>query len=795
MKQTVVGVFETSEEARRAQAALLDAQFAVSSVRMSMSGTLRGVDEGMAYPVGAPRGLEARDATGAPDALDASARDRLSERERLTRARRKEHGHEHALDRVTEFFRGLFSPESQREELSRYEEALRRGGALVAVDVEDEIEQSLASDILIRAGAYDLEERSSQWDESATSSDEASLDPVPGSVQTRPVRSAAMPGNVTSMDPGDATGYRASRTDFSTGETWPATRTALGESSDSGARGMRDPVRHEDLTHTPVGTGMASWDRLEGDYGVEGDFGSERVRVTSQNMQHSAVQSAVRTEYLQEHAMRNASMRDGSGNDRAQPEWHKSPEAHAWLEGPDDERRHRAEHEGDDADLGNEVVSSDEARHLLASGCEVFLDDCGFARMRNRGRVQPIQRDGPTKISRNVRVYARRADDPQAQRAARMSDDSFSHRDSGASRSAADGEGGRMAQPARMEQRERANDMRSAASPSSRAMTRDDETMTARDRRMMRASLRARDCDDERELDPFTSDAQERVARGRSDASSLSRDPASGDWAAEWAAEKRAALDESYSPGPDDLEADRIGDDAAGRSAAAMTGQPMPASGRRPTGAEDLARREAALREQTLSDYGDGDRAQQLRHPEWRDRAEGDPLERAAELARREATLRDQTLQDYAAMDERAEMRAANAAAAARASSHAAMTGDAAHVGVGSASAVASASTNPKADVSDMSKDLRAEGGLHSPLADRFGTRRTALDDGAPLRDTYDDDDRRYSAQDDAYPTDEAFVDTRDPSQRSTRTASEWNHMKTAVRNAWHKMTHPGRHH
>lgn len=949
MKQTVVGVFETSEEARRAQAALLDAQFPESSVRVSAGGTLRGVDEGMAYPVGSVRGLDDSASLESSGMVDPS--DPLRPTDRVMRVQRRDHAPENALERVTEFFKGLFSSESQREELSRYEEALRRGGALVAIDVEDEVEQTLASDILIRAGAYDLEERVSQWNMPAMT-EEASLDPVPGSVKTQPIRSAAMPGNVTSMDPSDATGYRASRTDFATGETWPATRTAMGAGRTATATSrdsMHDPVHHEDLTRAPAGAGMASWDRLQGDFGVEGDYGAEQGR--------GAGRGPVRTEYLQGQTM----------SDKSTPaDWHQGPDDHAWLEGHEgyerramgtqamggqsmrgqsmsgqamhdqsaDSRvpsypadvRDRVEsapqtsmqhasmqqsqwqgrqtqaatrsmagessrrpamqgdmmHDGptsgsfgeervqpqsssqssssrdamraqssdmssapshmrngtaedldapiirsrdldrppmpssermapqsvrphmamsdrsmegvgsmsDEGDMGNEVVSSDEARHLLASGCEVFLDDCGFARMRNGGRVQPIQRDEPTKIARNVRVYSRRADDPVALREARMRDDSFSHESS-----MADESGERTMQAGST----------TVTGMSQHAAARNDDVMAARDRRMMRASLRARDCDDAREVDPFMSsdDAMSGVEAGVRDAS-FAPDPASGDWAADWEAQTReaqtreaqgrASWDDMSSPGPDELEADRLGDDAAGRSAAAMAGRPWPAPGRRPTGADELARREAALREATLSDYGE--RLQQRSHPEWRDSAAGDPRERAAELARREATLRDQTLQDYAAMDERAEMRAANAAAAARAShaSHAPMSGEGRgdlYPDVQRADVPPTVRSSP----SSMTKDMSAELGLHSPLEDRFGARRTALDDGAPLGDAYDDDDRRYSAQDDAYPTDESFVDTRDPRHRATRTPSEWNHMKEAVRNAWHKMTHPGRHH
>lgn len=829
MKQTVVGVFETSEEARRAQAALLDAQFSPSAVRMSPAGALRGVDEGMAYPVGSARAIGAPDT---PDAMGASA-----EWPRTEHGAARAPHRDNAIERVAVFLKGLFSSESQREELARYEEALHRGGALVAVDVDDEIEQSLASDILIRAGAYDLEERAAQWGRIPDLDEvNATLDPIPGSAQPMPIRSAAMPGNVTSMDPSDATGYRASRTDFSTGETWPASRTAFSGSTDrdlgsaSAMSDERGPVRHEDLTHVRAGSGMASWeqprtpsypadmrDRVEDAMDTRdtrmarqsqsgqsqsmtsAGFGEERVQpqpamsraVPSPHMQ---TDSSVELDapVMRTHALdRSSTQRPASQRPSTMdPMTHTHMSDGAALGG--DMVGASQAHEFDADDLGNEVVSSSEASHLLASGCEVFLDDCGFARMRNGGRVRPIHKEEPTKIARNVRVYARRADDPASIRDAAMRDDSFTHTWSG--------EGGQF--------------------ETGRQVARDNEAVAARDRRMMRASSRARDCDDARDTALFetrdTGDGASdwsaepasvsRVAPARAGDETLGardavgrgvrRDPASGDWAADWAADQHQSWAEMDSPGPDELEADRLGDEAARRGAASMMGEPRSSMARRPTGAEDLARREAALREEALSDREE--MAAQTRHPEWRDTTPADP----SELARRQATLRDQTLQDYAAMDERAEMRAANAAAAARASvgesadvSGMAATGHAADLGAGigrspDLGASTGMSTPPESDMS-------AELGLHSPLEDRFGARRTALDDGAPLaRNAYDDDDRRYAAQDDNDDaSDNTFVDVRDPRHRSARATSEWRHMKQIVRDAWHKVTHPGRHH
>lgn len=834
MKQTVVGVFETSEEAHRAQAALLDAQFSPASVRISAGGTLRGVDEGMAYPVGGPRSFDAAQ-------LDASDRTPLAHAP--DRASPHPARKDNPLERVTEFFKGLFSPESQREELSRYEEALRRGGALVAIEVDDEVEQTLASDILIRTGAYDLEERAAQWELGASTSLPPAREPESVSVRPQPARSAALPGNVTSMDPSDATGYRASRTDFLTGETWPASRTAFDSAQAAGD--ARGPVRHEDLAKMPVGAPSASWDRLQGDFGVAGDYGAARAgdaQLHDDAMHAEPLQpGAAHTEGMRAMQTEHGMVSGNFGEERVQPTesvshhpsthprtpaweaWdraantgapephpdvamrsHMSPEAPPDLDTPVirsrdlDRPATTAPAQGlthmaspDRASQGDsKLVSSTEASHLLASGAEVFLDDSGFARLRNGGRVQPMTspesmsmtEHEPAHVARNVRVYSRRADDPTAWHEAHMRDDSFEH--------------GQMD--------ERQAQQRSVADC-------DPATLAARDRRMTDASLRTRDCDDARDptsLGPWTLRGDEPAGSEGVQANRLSRDPASPDWAADWD-ERRAERYAMASPGPDDFEADRLGDEAAARSAAAMQDpsrrdtarreelarreawrdvsgreadassemradawhepapsqwdaaapETLPRGGMRPTGADDLARREAALREEALSDPLPMQSSSA--HPEWRDSSASDPRERAAELARREATLRDQTLQDYAAMDERAEMRAANAAAAAHA------------------------------------KDMGAELGMHSPVDDRMGAHRTALDDGAPLaRGGYEDDARQYAAQDDAVLSgDDAFVDTRDPHRRDQNVPTEWNHMKQAVRNVWHKMTHPGRHH
>ena len=718
MKQTVVGVFETSEEARRAQAALLDARFSHTSVRVSGSGALRGVDEGMAYPVSGAHALDSGESA-------AGLRDR--------EARSLHPAHEGPLERVADFLKGLFSPESQREELARYEEAVRRGGALVAVNVEDEVEQSLASDILIRAGAYDLEERVAQWGQSVGAPQDVSLDPEPARRQNMAARPPVMPGNVTSMDPSDPTGYRASRTDFQTGETWPAARTGFetaGQSMESAPRQaapISEPaaVHHENLAQVPPGAGMAPWDPHRGDFGVEGDFGTERMSQQMpgmrQDLSSNRDRETMRDDIHREGEAWRASTSGTYGEERVQPMSGEAPDTpiirsrdldrpsgapfdqSAAQSGTQSSRTkpypHMAAHDADldsmSPDANDEVVSTREARHLLASGAEVFLDDSGFARTRDGGRVQPRSwhdegRGEPTKIARNVRVYSRRADDPAIWQEAQTRDDSTP----------------------RVSLDER--DDRCAG-----AFSRDAESLAAL-RRGMPESRGASRWADAGEVDPLMSHSDELSARdGAVRDGMLSPEGTGFDAQRDLAMRDQAMREQAWQ------DVSMRDGSVAGRRVGAEDSVAPTRS--RPGGADALARHEAALREQTLRDFERMESS--ASSPAWSDSERGEPLEHAAEMSQRQASVRDETLQDYAAMDERAEMRAANAAAAAH-----------------------------------------ARGGVV-------------------------EDDPQYSMQGDpAMMDDDDFVETQGNDRRSHR-SSEWGHMKQAVRNAWHRMTHPGRHH
>jgi hypothetical protein len=381
MKQTVVGVFETSDEARRAQAALLDAQFRPASIRVTAGGRPGDAGVGMAYPSGAGMGS---DFLSGPPASPVPV------------ASRTAHAHEHEgpFERVAEFFKDLFGPEESRGELAHYEEAVRRGGTLVAVDVEDDLEEKLASDILIRAGAYDIEDRARTWRRRDYAAEEAAA-PASVGVPPRAIRSAASPGNVTSMDPSDPTGYIASR---------PAMREAGMTEADRMEWEQREAARLEAdrIEARRVEAEQQEADRLEADH-----FEANRLHVDSLQAERLQVErlDADQLEAAWREA-RSSSAADREA-DRRQAERLEAERVRA---------RSQTSTGFDDA-----VISGREAHHLLGTdefGEETFIDDSGFA---SRSAEMNAESSAPARprsqICRNVRVYSRQADEVAVRRA------------------------------------------------------------------------------------------------------------------------------------------------------------------------------------------------------------------------------------------------------------------------------------------------------------------------------------------------------------------------------------------
>jgi uncharacterized protein (TIGR02271 family) len=123
MKQTVVGVFDRYESARHAATLLQDSGFGPDAVHVT-------------------------DATSDDAALA------------------PERGSGGMMDSIRSFFAEVFgSGRDSDAHLSEYAEAVRRGGAVVKVDVEDEPKVDTARQVLQSAGAVNIDERVAEWRE------------------------------------------------------------------------------------------------------------------------------------------------------------------------------------------------------------------------------------------------------------------------------------------------------------------------------------------------------------------------------------------------------------------------------------------------------------------------------------------------------------------------------------------------------------------------------------------------------------------------------------------------------
>ncbi len=127
MKQTVVGVFDRYAAAQHAASLLKD----------------NGID---------------------PDCIHVTAGD--EEASASASSERRED--DSLLTRVKNFFAGIVDDDDQ-ETVSTYSEAVRRGGAVVKVDVEEEPKVEVARETLVQAGAVDIEEKAQEWRQSGWS--------------------------------------------------------------------------------------------------------------------------------------------------------------------------------------------------------------------------------------------------------------------------------------------------------------------------------------------------------------------------------------------------------------------------------------------------------------------------------------------------------------------------------------------------------------------------------------------------------------------------------------------------
>lgn len=128
MSQVLVGVFDSFEQADEAQEHLTQMGIARSAMQVhANSQTSAGLPEGNR-------------------AVESSA-----------------HAEESASYKIGHFFGKLFGGGAQPDEVGHYQEAVRRGSAVVTVTVVDEAQMLAVRSALHEAGAVDIEERVSQW--------------------------------------------------------------------------------------------------------------------------------------------------------------------------------------------------------------------------------------------------------------------------------------------------------------------------------------------------------------------------------------------------------------------------------------------------------------------------------------------------------------------------------------------------------------------------------------------------------------------------------------------------------
>ncbi|WP_194713560.1 YsnF/AvaK domain-containing protein [Noviherbaspirillum soli] len=125
MDQTVIGVFDTYDHAERAKQQLITRGFSANDVQVRAHGADIGT-------------------TGTTGTTTTTRDDDVG-----------------FMDSVRNFFADLFGPD--QDDAGHYSEAVRRGGAVVAVTVSDESRVESAREALAATGAVDIEKRVAEW--------------------------------------------------------------------------------------------------------------------------------------------------------------------------------------------------------------------------------------------------------------------------------------------------------------------------------------------------------------------------------------------------------------------------------------------------------------------------------------------------------------------------------------------------------------------------------------------------------------------------------------------------------
>jgi uncharacterized protein (TIGR02271 family) len=150
MTQTIVGVFDSLSDAQRAADRLAQDGIAHADMQVHAQDATGGADV-----VGGPLENSATARTVAPDTGEDAPRG----------------------GGLARFFRNLFGNDDEPEEAGHYRESVRRGHALLSVDVIDEARIDAVRAAMTDAGAMDVDERVRQWKTAGYNSYDSSAAP------------------------------------------------------------------------------------------------------------------------------------------------------------------------------------------------------------------------------------------------------------------------------------------------------------------------------------------------------------------------------------------------------------------------------------------------------------------------------------------------------------------------------------------------------------------------------------------------------------------------------------------
>ena len=145
MTQTLIGLFNSFDDAQNAADRLTQEGIARSDINIHAQDNATEVQDGSLGT--ADRGTTR---TVAADRSTSETRD-------------------HASGGIAHFFKRLFGDDDAPEEVNHYHESIRRGHALLSVDVADESQVDGVRAALNDAGALDIDERVAQWKSSGYS--------------------------------------------------------------------------------------------------------------------------------------------------------------------------------------------------------------------------------------------------------------------------------------------------------------------------------------------------------------------------------------------------------------------------------------------------------------------------------------------------------------------------------------------------------------------------------------------------------------------------------------------------